>query len=102
MISWDVAAQEAVRYLMLAGQQEAAFQAARMHDAMSAFVEGLPASGPAAEQGCEWACLFYEERALWEASAELRDRFGDPEAAVRLYLKVPASAEHPLTQTDML
>lgn len=86
--------QEAVRYLMLAGQQDAAFQAARLHDAMPAFVDGLPLSGPATQEGCEWACLFYEERALWEASAELRDRFGNPEAAVRLYLKVLASADH--------
>ncbi len=87
---------------MLAGQQEAAFQAARLHDAMPVFVDGLPPSGAAAQEGCEWACLFYEERALWEASAELRDRFGDPEAAVKLYMKVLVSAGHPLTQTHKL
>ncbi|BDA43684.1 probable WD repeat-containing protein 19 [Coccomyxa sp. Obi] len=90
---------EAVRYLMLAGQQEAAFQAARLHDAMPAFVDGLPPSGPAAREGCERACLFYEERALWEASAELRDRFGDPEAAVRLYLKAGGDAVYRAIET---
>ena len=82
--------QAAVHYLVLAGQQEAAFEAARLHDAMPAFVDSLPGSGPAAEQGCEWACQFYEERALWEAAADLRDRFGFDGAAVKLYLKVGA------------
>jgi hypothetical protein len=74
--------------MVLAGQLEAALQAARLHDAMPAFVDSLPGSGPAAEEGCEWACQFYEERALWEAAADLRDRYGFPKAAVQLYLKV--------------
>lgn len=84
----SVSFQAAVHYLVLAGQHEAALQAARLHDAMPAFVDSLPGSGPAAEEGCEWACQFYEERALWEAAADLRDRYGFPKAAVRLYLKV--------------
>lgn len=82
-------AQVAVHYLVLAGQTEAAFQAARLHDAMPAFVNSLPAEGSrAAQKGYEMACRFYEDRALWEAAAELRERVGCHEAAVKLYLQV--------------
>ncbi len=79
-----------MHYLVLAGQTEAAFQAARLHDAMPAFVDSLPAEGSsrAALEGCELACRFYEERALWEPAAELRERGGCHEAAVKLYLQV--------------
>ena len=80
------ASQAAVEFWVLAGQHNAAFQAARVHGAVPAFVACLTGTA-VPEEGYALALQYYEERALWERAADLHALLGAPQAAVQLYLK---------------
>jgi hypothetical protein len=80
--------QDAVEFLMLADQQEAAFQTARLHDAMHIFTQCLPKHGAAMQEGYTMAVGYYEERAMWEQAADLHAHLANLETAVTFYMQV--------------
>ena len=75
---------------MLSGQHALAFQTARVHSAVPAFVAALHAQsgGEETQAGYNLALEYYQERALWGPAAELQAKLGNLEAAVQLFLKV--------------
>jgi hypothetical protein len=86
-----------VEWLVRSGQHALAFQTARVHSAVPAFVAALHAQpgGEATQAGYNLAVQYYEERALWGPAAELHAKLGNAEAAVQLFLKVPPGYNTP-------